>query len=46
MEGLALQEVKDSQSACTSGDPVGPGSILADVEDAENQGAVCTPTKV
>lgn len=45
MEGLALQEVKDSQSACTSGDHVGPGSILADVEDAENQGAVWTPKK-
>ena len=43
MEGLALQEVKDTQSACTSGDPVSPGSILADVEDAENHKEQCAP---
>lgn len=44
-EGLALQEVRDSRSACASGAPVAPGCILAVVEDAENPREQCVPQK-
>lgn len=44
-EGPELQEDRDSHSACTCEDPLGPSSVLADTEDAENHKGQCVPPR-